>query len=420
MKKVFLIFVFMLFMPLAYSEETPVFTLDRDFVIPGMPASWNQGYAPSVQGDVMTIYLPVRSETETGRIEATVIVPDGAPNPFSGAGLVSSFYKGNDGVWRIVLKPKLHKLFVNGDYEIAIRIKGASGETVLPMAFQIRSGRAPEETLKPTLSDISSDLPLGSNGEIRFTLTNESRYAAFTDVTVTIQDASGDILPYPTNVHPLSSVAPDSSIPVVIPVNVRADASVSLHAVTLDIAYTALDAQHTHQEIIPLPVQDQIRMEMGEIELAPSLIQGDMGYVNVPVMNLGRANLTNTSVKLVLPGITEGRTFLIGTIEPGKTGSAKITFTPPKSVEGEVKGHIEVQTEDTWGNRASDLREISITIEKAKELPLTQMNTGGEKTNTPPFLLIGLLCACLILVFAFMIQGAYYKKRIRKLEEDRL
>ena len=419
MKKVFLIFVFMLFLPLARSEETPVFTLDRNFVIPGMAASWNQGYVPTVQDGALAIYLPVRSDTETGRIEATVSVPDASPNPFSGQNLSSSYYKGSDGVWRIALKPKLHKLFVNGDYEINVIVRGQSAETVFPISFKIRNGLKSDDALKPILSGIASDLTVGEEGEIRFTLQNAGRYASFSDISVEITDPTGDILPIPTNVHALSPLTPGESAAFSIPVSVRSSASVSLHALTFLFSYTTLDENHSFQEIVPLPVEDEIRMEIGEIDLAGYVHQGDIASVTVPVMNLGRASLVNASVKLVLPGITDGRTSLIGTIESGKTASGKITFTPPKDVEGEVKGKIEISCEDTWGNQIADTRDISITVQKAKEF--VSVNDESEhKAENSSVLSLALACLNLIFLSALFIQSARYKKRIRKLEEDRL
>ncbi|MBE5790539.1 MAG: hypothetical protein E7322_00085 [Clostridiales bacterium] len=419
MKKVFLIFVFMLFLPLARSEETPVFTLDRNFVIPGMAASWNQGYVPTVQDGALAIYLPVRSDTETGRIEATVSVPDASPNPFSGQNLSSSYYKGSDGVWRIALKPKLHKLFVNGDYEINVIVRGQSAETVFPISFKIRNGLKSDDALKPILSGIASDLTVGEEGEIRFTLQNAGRYASFSDISVEITDPTGDILPIPTNVHALSPLTPGESAAFSIPVSVRSSASVSLHALTFLFSYTTLDENHSFQEIVPLPVEDEIRMEIGEIDLAGYVHQGDIASVTVPVMNLGRASLVNASVKLVLPGITDGRTSLIGTIESGKTASGKITFTPPKDIEGEVKGKIEISCEDTWGNQIADTRDISITVQKAKEF--VSVNDESEhKAENSSVLSLALACLNLIFLSALFIQSARYKKRIRKLEEDRL
>ena len=253
----------MLFLPLARSEETPVFTLDRNFVIPGMAASWNQGYVPTVQDGALAIYLPVRSDTETGRIEATVSVPDASPNPFSGQNLSSSYYKGGDGIWRIALKPKLHKLFVNGDYKINVIVRGQNTETVFPISFKIRNGLKSDDALKPLLSGIASDLTVGEEGEIRFTLENKGRYASFTDMSVEIIDPTGDILPIPTNVHALSPLAPGESAAYSIPVSVRSSASVSLHALTFLFSYTTLDENHSFQEIVPLPVEDEIRMEIG-------------------------------------------------------------------------------------------------------------------------------------------------------------
>ncbi len=420
MKTVFLIFTFMLFLPLARSEEASVFTLDRNFVIPGMAASWNQGYVPTVQDGALVIYLPVRSDTETGRIEATVSVPDASPNPFSGQNLSSSYYKGGDGIWRIALKPKLHKLFVNGDYEINVIVRGQSAETAFPISFKIRNGLKSDDALKPILSGIASDLTVGEEGKIHFILQNAGRYASFTDISVEITDPTGEILPIPTNVHALSPLAPGESAAYSIPVSVRSSASVSLHALTLLFSYNALDEDHSFQEIVPLPVEDEIRMEIGEIDLAGYVYQGDIASVTVPVMNLGRASLVNVSVKLVLPGITDGRTSLIGTIESGKTASGKITFTPPNDIEGAVTGRIEITCEDAWGNRAHEQRDIEITVQKAKEFSLSDNQADQETEKTRSVLIPGLIFTNLILFSALFIQSARYKKRIRKLEEDRL
>ena len=160
-------------------------------------------------------------------------------------------------------------------------------------------------------------------------------------------------------------------------------------------------------------------MEIGEIDLAGYVHQGDIASVTVPVMNLGRASLVNASVKLVLPGITDGRTSLIGTIESGKTASGKITFTPPKDIEGEVKGKIEISCEETWGNQIADTRDISITVQKAKEF--VSVNDESEhKAENSSVLSLALACLNLIFLSALFIQSARYKKRIRKLEEDRL
>ncbi len=419
-KSIVFLLLLLLFLPHARSEEAPAFTLDRDFVIPGMAASWNQGYTPTAQDGALSIYLPVRSRTESGRIEATVCVQADMPNPFSGQNMVSSFYKGSDGVWRIALKPKLHKLYVNGDYEIFVRVKGENSETVFPVSFKLRNGRSPEGAMKPLLSDISCDLNVGSEGEIRFTLTNESSYAAFTGVTVEITDPTGEVLPLPSNVHALSSIAPGASIDVCIPASVRSNASVSLHALSFDFSYTALDKPMTFKEIIPLPVTDTIRMEIGEIDLAPEMFAGDIGTISVPVMNLGRSNLANASVKLILSGITDGRTSLIGTIEPGKTGTGKITFTPPGTMEGKAEGKIEISAEDTWGNRQTLTENISVTVKKAREIPASVENSDQGTNAYASFPLYALAALSPVLFLILIIQNFFFKRRIRKLEEDRL
>ena len=65
----------------ARAEEA--FELDTTAVVTGMSVSWQQGYTPSIEGNTMTLYLPIRSEQSRGYITGVLLHDGLSVTPFS-------------------------------------------------------------------------------------------------------------------------------------------------------------------------------------------------------------------------------------------------------------------------------------------------------------------------------------------------
>ena len=74
-----------------------------------------------------------------------------------------------------------------------------------------------------------------------------------------------------------------------------------------------------------------IRLEHGDAQLPPA-IAGELGNLTLPLMNLGKGEFSNILVKLETAASND-QSVLIGSIAPGETKQAQLTFTPfPDSI----------------------------------------------------------------------------------------
>ena len=170
----------------------------------------------------------------------------------------------------------------------------------------------------------------------------------------------------------------------------------------------------------PLPVNQEIRLEHGGVQLATTILQSEMATLTVPVMNMGRSELSNVMATLSLPGITERQSVLMGTLAPGETKSAKLTFIPGTDDLGLHQGTLTITGEDAYGNTASMIVQVETTVEEPVVVAASSEGSQEDETQTFPWLVIALGAGCGVLLLVCIIQGAVLRKKIRKLEEDRL
>lgn len=417
MKKIIsiLLLLTVLLIPSRFAQAEGSISLDEGAILKGMGGSWQQGYEPMVRNDIMTLHLPLTGEASE-KIIAELITP--ANSPFTGEGLKGAFTKNSDGIWPVVFKARLSQVRTSGDYECTLRITSQNGATSeIPLILPLRDGIIPKDEVHPKISDLSADFKAGESGTLFLTLTNPSKYAALTNLLLKITDPAGDILPAGSDTVLLPDLMPGKSLTLELPALVRANASVSLHQVDLIIDYTLLDTSNTWEATFTLPVNKEIRMELGSIDMATTILQKDTATLALPIMNLGRGELRNVAARLTLPGITDGQTVLVGTIAPGETGRAQLSFTPSTNVLGEVAGELKVTCEDAWGNSKEKVLPVAISVEKAME-PVVL--TVEEEEPLPLWIPWTLGGGCVLLAAAMILQGALLKRKIHHLEEEKL
>ena len=153
--------------------------------------------------------------------------------------------------------------------------------------------------------------------------------------------------------------------------------------------------------------------------MADSVIAGDSVTITLPLMNMGRSDLINVLATVSLPGITEKQSVLVGTIAPGETRNAQITLMPGKHVSGSFTGTLTVEATDNDGNPASFDLPIGLSVE-SPVITTTQDNTLVQQEEKIPYFTYGLAGGCILLLILCIVQGAVLRRKIRKMEEDRL
>ena len=409
-----------------YAEESPAFTIDQRRVLQGMNRSWLQGYEPKISSNVLSLVMPILSDQAEGTIQTELLIPYEEISPFKPQTMSVKTQRAESGLYAVRLNLELYADRENGDYPCVIRITGQakSGKilrTDIPYTLHIRDGAPTRETLRMAITDIKADLNVGEDGFIRFTLQNPCRTVTCEQPILHIIDPAGDVIPREVDVQYLSDLSPGESVPVEYPVAVLAKASVARHSFKFDLTWTALGQTVNQTETYTLPVKQEIRLEQGGLKMASSVIAGDSITLTLPLMNMGKADIINVLATVTLPGITDRQSVLVGTIAPGETRQAQITLTPGRDLSGNYEGSLNVEGTDNDGNPTSFSVPIHLTVEKPVKIAEADDPTTTTKENEKPsYLIYGLAGGCGLLLLLLLLQGFLLRKKIHRLEEDKL
>ena len=406
-----------------YAEESPAFTIDQRRVLQGMNRSWLQGYEPKISSNVLSLVLPILSDQAEGQIETELLMPDESISPFKPQAMSVKTQRAESGLYAVRLNLELHPDRQNGDYPCTIRITGKTKagtalQTDFSYTLRIRDGAPNTEIKRMEIADLQSDFRVGEDGMIHAVLKNPCRAVTFERPVLHITDASGDIMPQEIDVIYLPDLAPGESVNVDYPVTVLPKAAVSPHSLKFDLFWTALGQTVTQAESYTLPVMQEIRLEQGGLKMASSVIAGDSVTLTLPLMNMGKADIINVLATVTLPGITDRQSVLVGTIAPGETRQAQITLTPGKDLSGDFEGALTVEGTDNDGNPASFSLPISLSVEKP--IKTAAIDTPTPEAEKPPILTYALSGGCGLLFLILIVQGTLLRKKIHRLEEDKL
>ena len=409
-----------------YAEESPAFTIDQRRVLQGMNRSWLQGYEPKISSNVLSLVMPILSDQAEGTIQTELLIPYEEISPFKPQTMSVKTQRAESGLYAVRLNLELYSDRKNGDYPCVIRITGQakSGKilrTDIPYPLHIRDGAPTREPLRMAITDIEADLNVGEDGFIRFTLQNPCRTVTCEQPILHIIDPAGDVIPREVDVQYLSDLSPGENVPVEYPVAVLAKASVARHSFKFDLTWTALGQTVNQTENYTLPVKQEIRLEQGGLKMASSVVAGDSVTLSLPLMNMGKADVINVLATVTLPGITDRQSVLVGTIAPGETRQAQITLTPGKDLSGNYEGSLNVEGTDNDGNPTSFSVPIHLTVEKPVKIAEADDPTTTTKENEKPsYLIYGLAGGCGLLLLLLFLQGFLLRKKIHRLEEDKL
>lgn len=424
MKRIFAIFTaLMLLLLMGTQAMAAEFTADNYAVTDGMNGrSWYQGYQPTIKNHVMTICLPVRAERAVGEIRAEISLDD--PNVYLLDGQPKEVtVSPEDGLYHVKLSLPLQKYRRNGDYSATIRLTGcaADGSEItgqIPYVIRIRDGYRSRETLRPVIGDVAGSLNVGQAGSLTLTLQNPTTTLSMTDTELTVTDSTGEILMAGSDRFPVGEILPGACAVLTVPVQVRGTAAVSLHTLEMKLSYRVLGAEQTWTERFTVPVTQTIRLEAGGIDLAPRVAQKELGSLSLPLMNMGKGELSNVLVTLEADGAISRQSVLVGAIPAGETKQAKLTFMPAPGALGEYSGTVTVSCEDAYGNASSQTFPVALTVEEAAPEDALAPQAPEEKKVSKSTVILA--AACALLAAALVIEGKLLTDKIHKLEEERL
>lgn len=421
MKKLsILILSLVLLLALAVPGQAAQITLDETATISGMSRSWYQGYTPTVRSNMMTLCLPLRGEGLDGSITASIALDDPDLFLFSSPPWTVTAAPQN-GLYPVRLGLPLERYRRNGDFPATITVKGTDTagnpvEEALPYVIRIRDGYTSLETLQPVISDAAAELNVGTEGTLTFTLTNPTTTISMEAPVLTVTDPSGEILMSGSDRLALPELLPGKSQTVTVPLTVKTTAAIAPHSLQLSLSYQALSKEETWEETFTLPVTQTVRLEQGGIQMTDA-IAGELSSMTLPLMNMGKGELSNVLVKLQMEGVLDDQSVLVGTMAPGETKQAKLTFTPKLTSTGTHAGTVTVTCEDAYGNLYTQTLDTTLLVDEP--LPEPEEVQAAEKKSTDLRLIL-LLLLCVALTAGIILQGVLLTGKLHKLEEERL
>ena len=419
-KTICILLTMLLVLSMSVTAFAAEFEIDQHAEIDGMSRSWYQGYTPSISYHKMTICLPIRAASCVGDITVSLALDD--PNVFVLSGqpqIVTVSPK--DGIYPVKLVLPLEQYRRNGDYPATITIKGTDGngkEIVETFCYviRIRDGYGSHETMEPVISNVHGSLDVGSDGSLSLTITNPTTTQSIMEGEITLTDASGDIVMSGSNRFVIPEILPGKSETVTIPMTVKGNAAISQHTLEVKLSYSCLGKSAEWKETFTVPVTQAIRLEQGGVQL-PTAIAGELGNMTLPLMNMGKGELQNVLVKLEMDDVLDAQSVLVGTLAPGETKQAKLTFTPKLDSVGTHTGTVTVLCEDAYGNAFTQTLDVTLIVDEPIPEVELQQEEEKEKMSTGTIVLI-VLCASL--AAGLVAQGTILTKKIHKLEEERL
>ena len=422
----------LLLLPWAARAEGEPFSIDTIHLYAGMNRPYAQGYAPAEIGNVMTVVLPLTSETAVGDITATLIPQNPEAAPFKLQGLQKrvsrkeyKFAPAKVSAYLVSFKLSLYPSRLNGEYPFAIEVTGhdAGGNTLsqrFGLEAAVTGGRENGEAPPVEITGFETGaafLTAGEEGRIRLTLQNGSKTRAVENLSVKLADASGDILPLGPDTARAGRLAAGGSAEYVVPVRVAQKATAQLHSVEVALNYTFAGGKAATSSVkYAVDVRQPARLEYTEAALPARVTQGDVPSLSITLMNMGRSTLTNVLLTFDVPGLASGGSVLAGTIEPGTSKDASANFRVDDAALGPVSGTLTISYEDPYGESHQIQLPLKTTVEKkvvqvyGKEAP----EDKEERPSWPLYGVIGVLCGLLAL------QRALLKRKIRALEERQL
>ena len=412
MKKLICIFLIVLSLAVTVSAAQ----IDPHAEMDGMSKTWYQGYTPTIKNHTMTLCLPLTMEGYDGKITVSIGLDD--PNVF----LLTSEPKAvtvspKDGVYPVKLSISLERYRRNGDYPATITVKKEddSIETI-PYIIRIRDGYASHETMEPVISDVTGNLDVGTDGRLTMTITNPTTTQSITDGEITVIDPSGQILMSGSSRMKINEILPGKSETVAISMTVLSNAAIASHTLEVKFTYKAIGQDREWTESFTAPVTQAIRLEQGGVQMSTA-IAGELSDMTLPLMNMGKGELQNVLVKLEMDGVLDAQSVLVGTMAPGETKQAKLTFTPRLDSVGTHSGIVTITCEDAYGNAFSQTLEVSLTVDEPLPEADPQQEEEEDKLSAGTIVLILL---CVAMVAGLVAQGMILTRKIHNLEEERL
>jgi hypothetical protein len=269
------------------------------------------------------------------------------------------------------------------------------------------------------------EVKAGDNFKLKLSFLNTSKIVPIRNIKVTFSAKEGEFIPASSsNTFFIENMGTQGIAEREVELFAKSDAAPKSHILNLNFEYEDEKGnQYTAAEEISIPVKQEQRLVVGQLNLPPEGYEGQPIPIFVDFFNMGKSILYNLMVTFEGEAFqAENANYFAGNFEPGRSDYFESMITP--STAGEATGELVFSFEDESGKKNELRKEIKLNVMGMEMPPMPPEGQMGEEfpgemppEQQPKKLLtplnIGIASGVLLVIIVVLII-IIRKRRIRK------
>lgn len=271
----------------------------------------------------------------------------------------------------------------------------------------------------------SDGINAGSNFKLNLSFLNTSKIVPVRNIKVSFSAKDGIFIPASSsNTFFIENLGTQEIAEREVELFTKSDAPPKSHVLNLNFEYEDEKGnQYTAAEEISIPVKQEQKLVIGQLNLPPEGYEGEPIPIFVDFFNMGKSVIYNLMVSFEGEGFrTENANYFAGNFESGRSDYFESMITPTSP--GEATGSIVFNYEDESGNKNEVRKEIKFNVmgmqmpsmpsegQMGEEFPGEMPPEKQQKKLFTP-LNIGIAGGVLVIIVIVLIV-IIRKRRIRK------
>ncbi|SHH44581.1 COG1361 S-layer family protein [Sporanaerobacter acetigenes] len=219
-----------------------------------------------------------------------------------------------------------------------------------------------------------------------------------------------------SNTFYIDSIPPKGRVEKTITMFTVPDAKAKSYNITANFEYEdSKGEQYTATELIGVPVVQQSKLEVGELNIPTENYVGQPIPIMVDFYNMGKVTLYNTMVNIEGDFQTENGNYYVGNFESGNSETFEGTIIP--DAPGEINGTLVFSYDDTSGEHVEIRKDFKLNVEDAPPMDEFPDDMNPDMNKSKGILKSKKFWIILVLIVGGGIGGIkFYKNRKKKKE----
>lgn len=216
-----------------------------------------------------------------------------------------------------------------------------------------------------------------------------------------------------SNTFYIDAISPKGRVEKSITMFTVPNAKPKSYTITANFEYEdAKGEEYTSTELIGVPVVQQSKMEIGEINIPPEVYVGEPLPIYVEFYNTGKVTLYNTMVRIEGDFQIENGNNFVGNFESGTSEVFEGTIIPNEM--GELNGKLIFSYDDTSGEHVEIVKDFSINVQEAP--PMEEFPEDMPPEENVKFYKKKVFWIPTTIAIVVIIVITIYRKRKKKME----